>query len=100
MTDEDADDTHSIASDPEVLEVEPEQNPDITKREAQKAAFDKHVHAQQDSKNHDHPDDANERDRSSQIRQSESDRIIDKVRDYQQELFERAKEENVIAVCV
>lgn len=28
----------------------------------------------------------------------DSVRIIDKVRDYQQELFERAKEENVIAV--
>lgn len=30
--------------------------------------------------------------------QQESDRIINRARDYQQELFERAKEENVIAV--
>lgn len=33
-----------------------------------------------------------------QLKNQESDRIIDKAREYQQELFERAREENIIAV--
>lgn len=89
-------DNDSVASSEDLIEDNIHDNPDIAKREAQQAALAEHVQRKQKRPKliasniafDEEPVDGKD----------ESARIIDKVRDYQQELFERAKQENVIAV--
>ena len=70
---------------------------DAQKREAQRAAFNEYVQIQDRT---DKAEAANGVDSSVGSLEVQSNYIIDKARDYQQELFERAKKENVIAVHV
>ena len=72
------------------------------KKMANRAAFGQYLvdHEEEGDKISDEQDDDPKRLQSLTARKlsEESARIIDKARDYQQELFERAKEENIIAV--
>lgn len=91
--------SESLPSDTEPTDLPSSDDLEAQKHEAQRAALARHI---QLKKQH-------EQEQSEQVattisipakvaKDSDSVRIIDKVRDYQQELFERAKEENVIAV--
>lgn len=81
----------------ELSDSPPVLNPDKTKKEADAAAIDEYLelHTAQDRKE---TTSLVINSQSHYNHVSASSRIIDQVRDYQQELFERAKEENVIAV--
>ena len=72
------------------------------KKMANRAAFGQYLvdHEEEGDKISDEQDDDPKRLQSLTARKlsEESAKIIDKARDYQQELFERAKEENIIAV--
>lgn len=93
--DDDGDDAESVFSSETSAEVQEVGNPEAFKRQANRSAFFKHL-----------KDDEGEVGGLSGISISPAktqfvlatDRIIDSVRDYQQELFERAKEENIVAV--
>lgn len=67
----------------------------LRERDTAKAAFLDHI---KNSKNEEQQHDASAETLRVDDNDAEPSRIIDKVRDYQQELFERAKDENVIAV--
>jgi len=84
----------SAGSEPDEVEVDPTTRAAASKNKAQRDAFKNFVKsAEQDEED----DEINGTSRKrKQI--SPADRIIDKAREYQQELFDRAKEENVIAV--
>lgn len=75
-------------------------NPEILKRDAQRAAFNKYLLEQREQETEEASPLNALNDPQTVVANSEGTRIIDRVRDYQQELFERAKEENVIAVYV
>lgn len=86
-------------SDTELSDLLVNANPEALKRQANSASLDDYLKTCQvlDQKTL-----ASKSTSSPQHEDKElpSARIIDKVRDYQQELFERAREENVIAVYV
>lgn len=95
-------DDASATSDTDISDSEVPVDPEKAKRKAQDAAFTKHLESLHSEEKHEfistpgsksafHP---------SKSLDSESKKIIDQARDYQQEMFERAKAENVIAVYV
>jgi len=84
----------SAGSEPDEVGVNPTARAAASKNKAQRDAFNDFVKsAEQDEED----DEINGTSRKRK-RISPADRIIDKAREYQQELFDRAKEENVIAV--
>ncbi|KAK5951972.1 Dicer-like protein 1 [Knufia fluminis] len=89
----------SSASDTDISESESPVDSEEAKRAAQRAAFTKHLEGQQRQEERE-PSSTSTKKTShlNQGSEAESSRIIDKVRDYQQEMFERAKAENIIAV--
>lgn len=89
------DEVLSLASDTDTSVDEDVVNTVPTEREIMKAAFLNHV---EKTSNDESQFDATVQPTGNNVVEAESTRIIDRVRDYQQELFERAKEENVIAV--
>lgn len=93
-------DDESASSDTDILEPDTPVDPEEAKRKAQTAAFTKHLEERQRQEQHDPVLTPASKDITCPVKgpDAESARIIDKVRDYQQEMFERAKAENVIAV--
>lgn len=71
-------------------------NPDVAKRQAQQAVLAEHV--QRQLKRPKLQPSSTKLDDNVVDAKDESRYLLDKIRDYQQELFERAKQENVIAV--
>lgn len=92
-----ADDTES--SDTELSDLPVSADPELLKRQANSASLDDYLQSHQvlDQKTSTSKSASSPKYRNKEL---VSARIIDKVRDYQQELFERAREENVIAVYV
>lgn len=94
-------DDESNASDTDISESESPVDSEEAKRAAQRTAFTKHLEKQQRQEERE-PSSTSTKKTShlNQGSEAESSRIIDKVRDYQQEMFERAKAENIIAMYV
>lgn len=86
------------SSDTELSDSPYDANSNLSKRKANEDSLDNYLKNYEAQLDHKTP--ASAADPSSCLEDGEvlSARIIDKVRDYQQELFERAKDENVIAV--
>lgn len=93
---EQSDGDGSVSSDGDDVAIAADPSPEVLKREAQKRVFLGCVNKEQDD------DVAKSAAEMGLLNcddfQPEQQRIIEKAREYQQELFERAKEENVIAV--
>lgn len=86
-------------SDSESSDIDTAFDTEALKREAQQAVFDRHLQSQpKPVKEERKPIFARDGGAEEEVTDPDSTRIIDRVRDYQQELFERAKEENIIAV--
>jgi len=95
-------DDESVTSDTDVSEPEAPIDPEEAKRKAQDAAFTKHLECAQSGEKHESTPGVESKSAIFPAKDSEfeSKKIIDQARDYQQEMFERAKAENVIAVYV
>ena len=95
-------DDEASTSDTDVSEPDVSVSPEEAKREAQQAVFTNHLKKQQEQVKHEPSSTSASGTATHLVKglEAESDRIIDRVRDYQQEMFERAKEENIIAVYV
>jgi hypothetical protein len=90
----------SVASDTDLSEPDVPTDPEQAKRNAQAAAFTKHLKGQQTQDKPESSFTSMSGNTNHLMKDFEADsaRIIDMVRDYQQEMFERAKAENIIAV--
>jgi len=95
-------DDEATTSDTDISEPVVSVDPEEAKREAQQAAFTNHLKKQQEQEKREPSSTSTSASATHVVKglEAESDRIIDRVRDYQQEMFERAKAENVIAVYV
>lgn len=90
------DDTSSVvSSDTSAAEVHEIANLEVFKRQTNRSAWFKHL---KDDRLKDTTSSEAETLTDESQAHSTTNRIIDKVRDYQQELFERAKQENIVAV--
>lgn len=92
----------SVTSDTDTSEPEVLIDPEEAKKKAQDAAFTKHLEYLQSEEKHESTPGAESKSAIFPTKgfEFESKKIIDQARDYQQEMFERAKAENVIAVYV
>lgn len=88
-------DDESVPSDIDDSDASFEINIDVQRREARRAAFNEYVQGQEEA---DRSAISNEVGTPLDNIKAQASYIIDQARDYQQELFERAKKENVIAV--
>lgn len=91
-----ANDTDS--SDTELSDSPHDANPNLSKRKANEDSLDDYLKSCEAQLDHKIPASVAISSPRFEDREVLSARIIDKVRDYQQELFERARDENVIAV--
>lgn len=96
-----ASDAESAVSQLDTPSTEEKEDSDTLRNDTHRAVLDRHIKHQQEKERQKDVDadtvDKEQQEYSTTI-EAESARIIDKVRDYQQELFERAKSENIIAV--
>lgn len=96
-------DDDSVISQLETPEAVTTEILEVSRSDARRTVLDQHIKRQQEGEQHQdvdaHTVGKEQKEYSADI-EAESARIIDKVRDYQQELFERAKSENIIAVYV
>lgn len=92
-------DSESLPSDTEPTDSTSSDDLELLKQEAQRAALARHFQLKKEVEQKQSMQPTTEHlVAAADTKEFDSARIIDKVRDYQQELFERAKEENVIAV--
>jgi len=99
-SDAEHEDDRSITSDKDISDSEDSLDLQKTWRDAQNAIFTKHLERSQNEDRHESTSITQLKTATPDLKgvEAESSRIIDQVRDYQQEMFERAKVENIIAV--